>query len=689
MVYSVVPCVHRGAMTNRLSAETSPYLRQHADNPVDWWPWCAEALALARRERRPILLSIGYSACHWCHVMAHESFEDAATAEVMNALFVNVKVDREERPDIDKVYQLAHQALARRGGGWPLTVFLSPDDLVPFYAGTYFPKAPRHGLPSFVQVLQGVRRWFDEKPGELHAQNAALARFLEEHGRDAPHAGALDDAPLRLALARIRSAFDPDNGGHRGAPKFPHASEMELLLSRDDDDGLAPMARLTLERMATRGLVDHLGGGFFRYCVDERWEIPHFEKMLYDNAQLLPLYARAARVFEAPAFGEAARECAAWLERELRAPGGGFWSSLDADSEGEEGRYYVWDAAEPRALLDPAEHEVAALLYGLAREPNFEGHGWHLVVDQPLEAVARELGLASSEARQLLDTARAKLFAARWRRVRPGLDDKILTAWNALAIGGAARAALQLAERPLLHEGERALDFLHGHAWRGGHLHACHAGGTAKFPGYLDDHAFLLDALLAMLRVRWNRRDLDWAIDLADTLLLRFEDRDTGGFFFTAHDAEALPQRPKPWMDESLPSGNGVAARALLQLGHLLGEPRYLDAAERTLRAAWPTLLELPHACCTLLLALDEYLRPRTHVVLRAGEDESPRWQRALARLGDRIDAYVIPEGAANLPGVLAARPHVDGGVAYACSGQECLAPIIDPADLASLPELL
>ena len=671
-------------MANRLAAETSPYLHQHADNPVDWWPWCEEALALARGERRPILLSIGYSACHWCHVMAHESFEDAKTAGVMNALFVNIKVDREERPDIDKVYQLAHQALARRGGGWPLTVFLSPDDLVPFYAGTYFPKTPRHGLPSFVQVLQGVRRWFDEKPGELRAQNAALARFLDEHGREAPHAGALDDSPLRLALARIRAGFDADNGGHRGAPKFPHASELELLLACDRDDDLAPMARLTLERMATRGLHDHLGGGFFRYCVDERWEIPHFEKMLYDNAQLLPLYARAARAFAQPSFGETARDCAAWLERELLAPGGGFWSSLDADSEGEEGRYYVWGADEVRALLDAEEHAVVALHYGLAREANFEGHAWHLVVDRPLDDVARELGFAPAEAQQRLAGARAKLLAARARRARPGLDDKILTAWNALAIGAAARAALQLADRPLLREAQRALDFLHDHAWRDARLHASHAGGAAKFAGYLDDHAFLLDALLAMLRVRWSRRDLDWAIELADTLLLRFEDREAGGFFFTAHDAEALPQRPKPWMDESLPSGNGVAARALLQLGHLLGEPRYLDAAERTLRAAWPTLLELPHACCTLLLALDEYLRPRTHVVLRANDGaEAARWDEGFAGVdARRIDLYRIPRQTEPLPGMLDAQSHQSGGVAWICSGSGCLPPMHDPAEL-------
>ncbi|HEX5123525.1 MAG TPA: thioredoxin domain-containing protein, partial [Rhodanobacteraceae bacterium] len=592
-------------MTNQLARETSPYLRQHAENPVDWWPWSDEALALARRERKPILLSIGYAACHWCHVMAHESFEDEATARVMNALYVNIKVDREERPDIDKVYQLAHQALAHRGGGWPLTVFLAPDDLVPFFAGTYFPKTPRYGQPPFVQVLQGVRAWFDSKPDEVRAQNDALAGFLADYGRGDAYAAPLDDAPIRVALERIAATFDRENGGRIGGPKFPHAGEIELLLRHADDERTAPspreMAYLTLERMALRGLDDHLGGGFFRYSVDERWEIPHFEKMLYDNAQLLPVYAEAAAVLDEPGFAHPADACATWVAREMIAPDGGFFSSLDADSEGHEGRYYVWQRDEMRALLDADEFAIVELRYGLDRPPNFEGEAWHLVVAADFDEISARTGLDPVEARRRLGAAITKLLAARGKRVRPGLDDKILTAWNALMIGGAARAAQTHPDRPLLAEAERALDFLHANVWRDGRLFACHAGGVAKFPAYLDDHAFLLDALLAMLRVRWNRRDLAWAIALADALLARFEDTAQGGFFFTAHDAEPLPQRPKPYLDESLPSGNGVAARALLALGHLIGETRYLDGAERTLRAAWSTLSEVPHGSPALL----------------------------------------------------------------------------------------
>jgi uncharacterized protein YyaL (SSP411 family) len=682
---------------NHLAAESSPYLRQHAGNPVDWWPWCDEALALARAEGKPILLSIGYSACHWCHVMAHESFEDPATAAVMNALYVNIKVDREERPDIDKVYQLAHQALTRRGGGWPLTVFLAPDGLVPVFAGTYFPRAPRPGLPAFVQVLEGVRRWFDEKPDEVRAQNDALAAFLANHGNTTLVDVPLDDAPLALARTRIAAQFDPVHGGQRGAPKFPHAPEIEWLLDSaaspgdPDDDATSPagMARLTLARMAAGGLQDHVGGGFFRYSVDERWEIPHFEKMLYDNALLLPLYARAAVQLDDADFADVARSCAGWIGREMLAPGGGIFSALDADSEGEEGRYYVWSTEEIRRLLSPPEFALVERRHGLDGVPNFEGLAWHLRVVEGPAASAAALGIAEATVCERLRIATARLLAARQRRVRPGLDDKILTAWNALAIAAAARAARWLPDAPLLAEAERALDFLHENLWRDGHLYACHAGGMAKFPAWLDDHAFLLDALIAMLQRRWKRRDLDWAIALADALLERFEDRDGGGFFFTAHDAERLPQRPKSFVDEALPSGNGTAARALLRLGHLVGDVRYLDAAERCLRAAWPTLTGYPQACCTMLLALGDFLKPPSHVVVRCrGTQEAQRWRQALDALcfGDAtLDAYLIDGDAGMLPGVLAAQVPAAGGTAWLCHGRECLPPVTSPESLRAI----
>ena len=674
---------------NRLTNESSPYLRQHADNPVDWWPWCDEGLAAARAQGKPILLSIGYSACHWCHVMAHESFEDASTAALMNELFICIKVDREERPDLDRIYQLAHQALTRRGGGWPLTVFLTPDDHLPFYAGTYFPKEPRYGMPPFAHVLREVRRWWDEKPDQVRAQNTALAEFLADQGRSESTQDTLDDVPIRAALAQIEAAFDPEFGGHRGAPKFPHCTEMELLLdvshkaeppspqpSPASGRGGKSMVEFTLDKMADGGIHDQLGGGFARYSVDERWEIPHFEKMLYDNAQLLPLFAARD-----PAV---AHGIIAWLLREMTAPSGGFYAALDADSEHEEGKFYVWQRDEVRALLDADEFAIAAPHFGFDRTANFEGKAWNPIVAIPLADVAKTLGIAPDEAQARLARARAKLSAARAGRVRPGLDDKILTAWNALTIGGIARTARTLNAPPLLGLAENALDNLYNAAWRDGRLYAKAGTNALRFPGYLDDYALTLDALIDMLQCRWSERDIAWAIVLAESLLERFEDSQHGGFFFTAHDHETLIQRPKPFTDEALPSGNGVAARALLRLGHLLGETRYLDAAERTLRAAFSTMQQMPQACCAMLRALNDFLHPRTHVVVRFGDAaEENAWRTELVTADSRrVHAYFIPRDAGKLPGILAAQEYAAGGLAYVCRGTQCEPALGDPGKL-------
>jgi uncharacterized protein YyaL (SSP411 family) len=668
------------AMSNRLAAETSPYLHQHAENPVDWWAWGEPALAAARAQDKPILLSIGYSACHWCHVMAHESFEDAATAAVMNDLYINIKVDREERPDLDKIYQLAHQALTQRGGGWPLTVFLTPDDHLPFYAGTYFPKEPRYGMPPFVHVLQQVRAFWDQRRGEVRSQNAALAEFLADHGSGATATEALTDAPIRAALTQSEHSFDPIHGGHAGAPKFPHCPEMELLLDLGKNQ---QQAQLTLTRIAAGGIHDQLGGGFCRYSVDERWEIPHFEKMLYDNSQLLPLYARLIKN------SDASQGIVAWLQREMTAPEGGFYSALDADSEHEEGKFYVWQREEVRGLLTTEEFAVVEPHYGFDRPPNFEHMAWNPIVAIPLDAIAASLGIAPDQAIARLAQARKKLFVARSVRVRPGLDDKILTSWNALMIGGLARASRTSGKPEWFALAGRALDFLYNAAWRDGRLYASIAGDASRFPAYLDDYAFLLDALLESLQCRWSDRDIAWASHLADALLERFEDRAHGGFFFTAHDHETLIRRPKPWADEAIPSGNGIAARALLRLGHLLGEPRYLDAAERTLHAAYSTMQQMPLACASLLRALNDFLHPRTHVVVRyANAGEEAAWREALTAADTaRSDIYFVPAATSALPAQVDAQKYISGGVAYVCRGTSCLPPITDPAKLILGPD--
>jgi len=662
-------------MPNRLADETSPYLLQHRDNPVDWYPWGEEALERARRERVPILLSIGYSACHWCHVMAHESFEDPATAGLMNRLFVNVKVDREERPDLDKLYQLAHQAIAGRGGGWPLTMFLEPDERMPFFAGTYFPKTARHGLPPFVEVLQRVREWFDGHAADLSQLGEQFRPLFDSHAAGRAVAiGELSDAPIAGAVSGLRRVFDREWGGFGRAPKFPHCAELELLLER----GERSVVEHTLAKMADGGIHDQIGGGFARYSVDERWAIPHFEKMLYDNAQLLPLYARAAVEFDRPDFARVARGVVDWLEREMRAPEGGYWSALDADSEGEEGRFYVWQREEVRSVLAPDEWAVAERHYGFDRPANFEGHAWNPVVAWPLDALAAKLDLPASEAGRRLDSARRKLLARRAQRVRPGTDDKILTSWNALTAAGLSRAARALGEPAWSERAIELIDFLRREVWRDGRLYASFKADRARFPAYLDDHAFLLDAVMETLCCRFDGERLAFAVALADTLIDRFGDAAQGGFFFTAHDHERLIGRPRPWADESVPSGNGVAARALLALGHLLGEMRYLEAAERTLRAAWPRIDESPHGHATLLRVLGEWREPPPLVVLRLpGGDAALAWQaeaNALAARGIRV--VRIDDGVDALPGLLDARAPMPGGVAYVCHGTQCLAPV-------------
>ena len=681
---------------NRLAQETSPYLLQHADNPVDWYPWGEEALARARAEDRPILLSIGYSACHWCHVMAHESFEDPETARLMNELFVNVKVDREERPDLDRIYQSAHQLLTGRPGGWPLTVFLTPDDLAPFFAGTYFPPEPRHGLPSFRELLRWVAEVYRTRRDEIRRQNAALVEALRGL-EPAPAAGgrSLDAAPLEVARRQIERDYDPRHGGFGPAPKFPHPTHLERLLrhwaagaARGEPDTRAlGMLHHTLEAMARGGLYDQLGGGFCRYSVDERWEIPHFEKMLYDNGQLLGLYAEAWAATGEPLFRRVAEETAGFLLAELRTAEGGLAAALDADSEGGEGAFYVWTREEARAALgDGRLWRVAEAAFGLDRPPNFEGR-WHLVLRRAPAELAAGLGLAEDEAARLLREARARLAAARARRPRPARDGKVIVSWNALAVRGLARAARHLGRDDLAAEAAAVVDFLRARLWRDGRLLSVWKDGRARFPAYLDDHAFLLAALLELLAVRFRRGDLELAVALAERLLEGFEDRERGGFRFTASDHERLIHRPRPFADDALPSGNGVAAWALQRLGHLLGEPRHLAAAERTLRAGWGLLEQSPHACGALLDALEEHLWPPELVVVHAPAEALARWRAALAGCAPRRLAVLVPaQEAAGLPGPLAPpRTVPPGGIAHLCRGTECLPPVEAPEALSEL----
>jgi len=683
----------RTAAANRLAAETSPYLLQHAGNPVDWYPWGEEALSRAAAEDRPILLSIGYSACHWCHVMAHESFEDPATAEVMNRLFVNVKLDREERPDLDKVYQVAHQVLTQRGGGWPLTVFLSPDDLTPFFAGTYFPKEPRYGMPPFVEVLQRVAAFYRDHREDLRRQNTSLREVFDDLVPPGQADAVLDAAPIAESRRQLESSFDDRFGGFGGAPKFPHPASLDRLMRdwRATADGTEPdlkallMATLTLKRMAEGGLYDQLGGGFCRYSVDPYWMIPHFEKMLYDNGPLLALSAQAAIATGDGLFKRVAVETGEWALREMRAPGGAFFSTLDADSEGHEGRFYVWDRAEVEALLPPAEFAAFSQRFGLDRDPNFEG-AWHLHCFASVEEVAEKRELAPAGAAALIDSARAKLLAARERRIRPGRDEKVLTAWNGLMIRGLAIASRCLGRDDFAGAATAAVDFLRTQCIVDGQLQAAWKDGRARFPAYLDDHAFLLDGVLELLQARWRPADLELCRWLADQLLDRFEDRERGGFWFTAEGLDPPLCRPKGFADEATPSGNGVAAFALARLGWLLGESRYLDAAERTLRGGWASVTRAPQAHSMMLTALEEHLDPPQVVILRGDAVEVAAWSRSLAPLyAPRRMVLAIPADARALPEALASKAVRDSTVAYVCEGPQCSEPIDDLPRLVRL----
>ena len=649
-------------MANRLENETSPYLLQHKDNPVDWRPWGDEALETARREEKPVLVSIGYSACHWCHVMERESFEDPAVAAVMNERFVPIKVDREERPDVDAIYMDAVQAMTGHGG-WPLNAFLTPDG-VPFYAGTYFPPEPRHGMPSWRMVLDGVARAWDEQREEIVDGAGRIVAHLQATARiEAPDA-ELDAAGLDAAATALKRGYDAENGGWGGAPKFPAASVIEFLLGR----GERAMALHTLRRMAGGGMYDQVGGGFARYSVDARWIVPHFEKMLYDNALLARAYLHAFQVSGEPFFERVARETLDWALRELRQPEGGFASALDADSEGVEGRFYVWTLDEVRAAL-PAEDAATAIEhFGMTAEGNFEG------ANIPVRATADP---------ERLGEIKAALLAAREQRVRPGLDDKRLTAWNALMISALADAGAALREPRYIGAAITAAEFvLRDLRNERGKLLRTYNQGRAQLDAYLEDHAFLLEALLTLYEATFDPRWFGTARALADEILERFSDPDRGGFFTTATDHEQLIARRKQLEDAPLPSGGSAAAFGLLRLARLTGESRYEDAALGQLRLLHTIAAEHPTAFGHLLAALDFALAEVREVAL-VGDDRAALEHVVRTAFRPHV---VLAGGPADGVPLLAGREPVGGrAAAYVCERFACRRPVTEPEELRQL----
>ncbi|HWM64936.1 MAG TPA: thioredoxin domain-containing protein [Solirubrobacterales bacterium] len=654
-------------MANRLAQETSPYLLQHRDNPVDWYPWGPEALGRARSLDRPVLLSVGYSACHWCHVMERESFEDPGTAAYMNEHFVSVKVDREERPDVDALYMEAVQAMSGHGG-WPMTVFCDPDG-VPFYGGTYFPPDDSRGMPSFRMVMEAVIEAFANRRDELRARAPETRARLGAIGRVEPTGETPGGQLLDAAIGALREGADMEHGGFGGAPKFPPAAALELLLAR----GETAIVERTLDAMMAGGIYDQLGGGFARYSVDVAWLIPHFEKMLYDNALLAPAYLHGWQALGHERYRRVCEETLDWMLREMRGPEGGLFSALDADSEGEEGRFYVWSPEQIREVLG-GDAEAIAEFYGVTEAGNFEGRN-----------VLHRAGGAAAPEPDGLQEARRALYEARVERERPGLDDKRLTSWNALAIAALAEAGAVLGRDDYLDAARACAEFvLEELRDDEGRLLRTYKDGEGRLNAYLEDHAFLLEALLTLYESSFERRWFDAAQALADTMVARFGDPERGGFYSTSDDHEELIARRKEIGDHPIPSGNSSAALGLLRLAALTGDRSYEGQAIGILRLFGKAAPRQPDAFAHLLRALDFHLSPTKEVAL-VGDDLSEL--AAVVRSDFRPHLVLAGDTQrTTTPPLLKGRDTVEGqSTAYVCEHFTCQAPVTDASTLAAL----
>ena len=661
-------------MANHLQNETSPYLLQHADNPVDWHPWGEEAMRLAKEQDKPILLSIGYAACHWCHVMAHESFEDEATAAQMNADFINVKVDREERPDIDSIYMQAVNAMVGRGG-WPMTVFLTPDGK-PFYAGTYFPNEPRQGMPSFRQILTGVTQAWDRDRENVVGSATEVAQQLQALSGVGFEEQALDPEIFRNALRGLGQQFDPTWGGFGDAPKFPQPMTIEFLLReslRGEGDNALQMAEATLRKMAEGGMYDQVGGGFARYSVDHRWLVPHFEKMLYDNAQLARVYLHAWQATGNAFYRRITEETLDYVLREMHHEDGGFYSSQDADSEGVEGKFYVWSADEIREALGE-DADAFMRVYGVSDEGNWEGHN------------ILNLRLAGALDGRIA-AARATLYELRSKRIWPGLDDKILTSWNGLMLAAFAEAGQALRRPDYIDAAKSNADFLHRTMRRdsGRLFRTWKSGSDAKYNAYLEDYAYLADGLLALYEATFEPRWVEWARELAELMLTHFRDEKNSGFYDTSDDHEQLIHRPKDLQDNAVPSGNSMAASVLTRLSLLTGNGKYWQVAEQSTATMSKFMSQYPSGFGHWLNVASFMLGEPIEVAL-AGSQEQLGPLLEVVRDGYRpFQVVAAGEGGeeASLP-LLANRPRVDGkATAYVCRQFVCQSPVTSPEELA------
>lgn len=678
-------------MTNRLINESSPYLLQHAHNPVDWYPWGEEALTKAKTENKPIFLSIGYSACHWCHVMEHESFEDEQTAILMNELFVNIKVDREERPDLDSIYMDAVVAMTGHGG-WPMSVFLTPQG-EPFYGGTYFPPTPRHGMPAFRQVLQSVAHAYHNRIEDVVQNANALVSRLQA---SLPLAGAgpLDPAAPELALQTLTRNFDWTYGGFSGAPKFPQPMTYDFLLRAYHRTGQAralEMVELTLQKMAYGGIYDQLGGGFHRYSVDAIWLVPHFEKMLYDNALLARLYLHAFQITGRPLYRRIVEETLDYVRREMTDPGGGFYSTQDADSEGEEGKFFLWTPPEIKAVLGQEQGEIFCAVYDVKPGGNFEGETI-LNLPVPLEQIATQFKLPLEQLNKILEQGRAKLFAEREKRIKPGRDEKIVTAWNGLMLAAFAEAGRVLSRPDYIQAAIDNAEFVQATMMKEGRLFRTWKAepGQAKLMGYLEDYAFYADGLLALYQTTFNPRWFQLAHELMEVVLNHFQDEAKGGFYDTADDHETLVIRPKSLQDNATPCGNSMAVRVLLMLAAYTGQARHESPAVRALTALQGAMSQYPGAFAQWLGALEFAIAPPQEIAV-IGSPEGSETQALLKAIQlpyrpNQVVATTTSNNVQGHPALVENRPAREGqATVYVCQNFTCQQPVTTVAELEPL----
>ena len=663
---------------NRLKNEKSEYLLQHADNPVDWYPWSKEAFDKAEKENKPIMLSIGYSACHWCHVMAHESFEDDGTAELMNANFINIKLDKEERPDLDKIYQMSQTIITGKTGGWPLTVFMTPTKF-PFFAGTYFPDTERHGLPGFKDILLRVMDFYKNQRDDISKQNIQIKNIFETLNKTKETKNIVNEDLLSKVKSELISSIDRVHGGFGSAPKFPHVNNLDFLIKTAEkgDKETLELIELTLTRMTCAGIYDHLKGGFFRYSVDELWMIPHFEKMLYDNGPMIDILCNAYKITQNSLYLDKINQTCQWAIEEMQDKQGGFYSTIDADSEHIEGKFYVWTDEELKDILNTNELKLFKEIFVVYDKPNFEGK-YHLHVTK----TNQECYINNKNSADLIC---AKLLKIRNGRVRPATDKKILVSWNSLLMIGLINAYKITGNNNYYNSAKKCFDFIRNNMWVNNKLYACYHD-KPYFNAYLDDYAFLSKACIEFLKIDWNEKDFSFLENLTDSLINNFQDKENGGFYYTSDTHEELIYRPKSYMDESLPSGNSIATEVLSELYELTGNSKYIKAVDKSISSAADSINRSKFSHCSLYLAAPNTRISKKLIIIRCELEKIDEYKKniyALNIMNDNI-YFIANNESVTIKGI---KEKINQGrfTAYVCQNNTCSEPIKDYESLSAV----